>query len=131
MQQQKNDISAIRHSLAHLLAATVLEMYPGAKNAIGPAVENGFYQDFDMPSPISDEALPEIEARMRETLRTWRSFERKEVSVEEARQRFAWNPYKLELIEDLAREGKQLTFYKSGDFVDLCRGGHVDSGKEI
>jgi threonyl-tRNA synthetase len=128
---QVKHVDEIRHSLAHLLAATVVEMYPGAKNAIGPAIEDGFYQDFETPSPITDEDLPKIEARMREILKTWGEFQRREVDVEEARKQFAWNPYKLELIEDFAKSSKQLTFYTSGDFVDLCRGGHVKDAKEI
>lgn len=130
-QEENTHVMEIRHSLAHLLAATVIEMYPGAKNAIGPAIENGFYQDFDTPVPISDEDLPKIEGRMREMLKTWGAFSRKEVSLEEARQQFAWNPYKLELSEELAEGGKQLTFYTSGEFVDLCRGGHIDDAHEI
>jgi len=129
--QEDSRVVEIRHSLAHLLAATVTEMYPGAKNAIGPAIENGFYQDFETPEPISDEDLPKIEAKMREVLKTWGAFERKEVSTEEARQQFSWNPYKLELIDDFSKDNKQLTFYTSGSFVDLCRGGHVDDAKQI
>ena len=124
-------ILGIRHSLAHLLAATIVEMYPGAKNAIGPAIENGFYQDFETPEPISEEDFPKIEKRMREKLKSWGAFERKEVGVDEARKQFAWNPYKLELIDEFAEGGKQLTFYISGDFIDLCRGGHVDDAHEI
>ncbi len=129
--QENSHVGRIRHSLAHLLAATVIEMYPGAKNAIGPAIDNGFYQDFETPSPISDEDLPKIEAKMREVLKTWGAFERKEVEPNEARQQFGWNSYKLELIDDFSKDGKQLTFYTSGTFVDLCRGGHVDDAKEI
>ncbi len=124
-------VKAIRHSFAHLLAATVIELYPGAKNSIGPAIENGFYQDFDTSQPISDEDLPKIEAKMREKLITWQNFTRKEVSPEEAREEFKWNPYKLELIDDFAKESKQITLYTSGNFVDLCRGGHVENASEI
>lgn len=131
MAQHNEQLQAIRHSLAHLLAATVVEMYPGAKNAIGPAVDDGFYQDFDTPEPISDEALPKIEAKMREKLKTWANFARREVEVEEAKRQFAWNPYKLELIDEFSQGGKQLTFYTSGEFIDLCKGGHVESAQEI
>jgi threonyl-tRNA synthetase len=131
--QPKEDkhLQGIRHSLAHLLAASVVEMYPGAKNSIGPAVENGFYQDFETPKPISDEDLPKIEARMRELYKKWGKFMRKEATIEEARKQFAWNPYKLELAEEFAKGGKQLTFYISGDFVDLCKGGHVDDMRQV
>lgn len=124
-------VEGIRHSLSHLLAAAVRDLYPDAKNTTGPAIENGFYEDFDMPSPVTDEDLPKIEQRMREMLKTWGKFERREVTVDEAKKEFAWNPYKLELIDDFAKDGKQLTFYISGDFVDLCRGGHVNDAKEI
>jgi threonyl-tRNA synthetase len=129
--KQQDHIAGVRHSLAHLLAATVIEMYPGAKNAIGPAIDDGFYQDFEMPAPVSDEDLPKIESKMREMLKTWGAFERREVGIEEARKQFAWNPYKLELAEEFAAGGKQLTFYTSGTFVDLCRGGHADNAREI
>jgi threonyl-tRNA synthetase len=129
--QSDDHVKAIRHCLAHLLAATVVEMYPGAKNSIGPAIENGFYQDFEMPQTISDEDLPAIEAKMREKLKTWNKFERRDVTPEEARKQFAWNPYKLELIDDFAKEGRDITLYTSGDFVDLCRGGHVGDSSEI
>lgn len=130
-QADKQHIEGVRHSLAHLLAATVLEMYPGTKMTIGPAIENGFYEDLDIPVTVSEEDLPKIEARMREKLQTWSTFERREVSADEARQEFNWNPYKLELIDDFAKDGQQLTLYTSGEFVDLCRGGHVDNVSEI
>src|SRR3981081_1765290 len=132
MMEDKNErLQNIRHSLAHLLAASVLEMYPGAKNAIGPAVENGFYQDFETPMPISDEDLPKIEARMREILQQWGPFIRREVDEHEAREQFVGNPYKLELIDEFAKGGKRLTFYTCGDFIDLCKGGHVNDAHEI
>jgi threonyl-tRNA synthetase len=132
MSKNQNDhLSAIRHSLAHLLAATVVEMYPGAENSIGPAIENGFYQDFELPQPISEDELPKIEAAMRKKLKTWHKFERREVSKEVALKEFAWNKYKQELINEFAEGGKQLTFYVSGDFVDLCKGGHVEDMGEV
>lgn len=121
----------LRHSLAHLLAAAVLELYPETKNTIGPAIENGFYYDFEFSSPISEEQLKKIEAKMREILSTWKSFVRKEVSVAEARKHFAANPYKLELIDEFGGEGKTLSLYTSGQFTDLCRGGHVEHPSDI
>ena len=124
-------VEGIRHTLSHLLAAAVLDLYPGAKMTTGPAIENGFYEDFDAPETIKEEDLPKIEKRMRELLKTWGKLERKEVSVEEAKKEFAWNPYKLELIDDFAKDGKQLTFYISGGFVELCRGGHFDDARKI
>src|SRR3989338_5339808 len=129
----KNDevIHNLRHSLAHLLAASVIELYPGAQNAIGPAIEDGFYQDLDIPKPISEKDLPAIEQKMREILKTWKKFERREVSPEEALKQFSWNSYKQELVRDFAREGKTITLYISGNFVDLCRGGHADDVTKI
>lgn len=131
MSNQQETLSPMRHSLAHLLAAAVLELYPGAQNSIGPAVENGFYQDFDMPEPISEEDLPKIEEKMREILKTWDAFEGREVSADEARKEFKWNKYKLEMIDELAENNTPITLYTSGSFIDLCRGGHLDSAKKI
>ncbi len=124
---KKEHLQGIRHTLAHLLAASVRQLYPGAKNAIGPAVENGFYQDFDLPQPLTDKDLPKIEKKMRQLLPMWKDFVGKEVSIEEAKKEFAWNEYKTELIEEFAKEGKNLTFYTSGGFIDLCKGGHSGS----
>ncbi|MBV9159579.1 MAG: threonine--tRNA ligase [Candidatus Kaiserbacteria bacterium] len=126
-----DNIEHIRHTLAHLLAASVREIYPGAKNAIGPSIDNGFYQDFDLGErSVSEDDLPKIEQKMREKLKGWNVFERREVSKEEAKQEFAWNEYKSELIEEFAGEGKTLTFYTVGGFVDLCKGGHADNPSE-
>ncbi len=120
-----------RHSLAHLLAAAVLEMYPEAKRTIGPAVADGFYYDFEFAEPISESDLPKIEKRMRKILPTWKAFEREEVTADDARKEFADNPYKLELIDEFSKEGQTLTLYRSGKYVDLCRGGHIDNPKDI
>lgn len=125
------NLEHIRHSLAHLLAAAVRELYPGAKNAIGPAIEHGFYQDFELSAPISEHDLSAIEEKMRELIKAWDGFARREVTPEQARKEFAWNPYKLELIEEFTEGNAPITFYTSGDFVDLCRGGHVEHISEI
>lgn len=125
------DLEHMRHSLAHLLAAAVLEIYPDAKRTIGPAIDNGFYYDFEFSQPISENDLANIENKMREILPTWGSFERKEVTAEEAKKTFADNPYKLELIEDFSKDGQSLTLYTSGKYVDLCRGGHVENANQI
>ncbi len=122
------DLNKIRHSCAHLLAAAVKQLYPGAQNAIGPAIESGFYQDFDMGDhKISEEDLEKIEKKMREILKGWNKFEVKEVSPEQAKKDFADNPYKLELIEEFAKEGKTLTENNPGNFLDLCKGGHSEN----
>lgn len=124
----ENKIENIRHTLAHLLACSVRELYPGAKNAIGPSIDNGFYQDFDMGDhKISEEDFPKIEQKMREVLKTWTTSSHREVTAEEAKKEFAWNEYKCELIDDFAEGGKTITFYKLGDFDDLCKGGHSEN----
>ena len=121
----------IRHSLAHLLAAAVIELYPDAKPTIGPPTEHGFYYDFDFgDTNIGDQELRKIQKRMKKLLPTWTTFERKVLSSDEATQHFADNPYKLELIQDIISKGEEITVYTSGNFTDLCRGGHVDTMKE-
>src|SRR3990167_9239893 len=120
-----------RHSLAHLLAAAVLDLYPDAKNTIGPAIDNGFYYDFEFSSPISDTDLKEIEKKMKKLSNSWKSIEKKDVSAEEAREHFKDNPYKLELIGEIISKREPLTLYTSGSFTDLCRGGHVEDMREV
>lgn len=107
-------------------------MWPETKVTIGPAVENGFYYDFDFGTEvISEKELSKIEKKMRETLKDWIEFSKIEVSKEEAEKVFVGNPYKLELIASIAEKGEPITLYKSGYFQDLCRGGHVESAKDI
>ena len=125
-------LNNIRHTLAHLTAAAVRELWPGSKNAIGPAIEDGFYQDFEVAGTITKQDLPKIEKKIRQLIPRWTHFEKKEVSKEEALKAFAWNKYKTELIEEFAKEGKKLTFHNSPGFIDLCKGGHVEHpSKEI
>ena len=123
-----SSIEHIRHSFAHLLAAAIEEIYPGAKNTIGPAVDNGFYYDFEFPkgSAPSDKDFTKIENEMRKILKTWKGFEGAEVSEAEAKARFADNPYKLELIDEIVKKDEKITLYTSGTFTDLCRGGHAE-----
>jgi len=118
-----SSIDNLRHSCAHLLAAAVMKLYPQALRTIGPAIDKGFYYDFD-DLKISEADLPAIEAKMHELSKTWDRFEGREVSPEEAKKIYKDNPYKLDLIEEFA--GQKLTIYKSGDYEDLCRGGHID-----
>lgn len=125
------DVEKLRHSLAHLLAAAVLELYPDTKNTIGPAIDNGFYYDFEFSSPLPDGALKEIEKKMKKLSNTWTNFEKKDVTEKEAREVFKNNPYKLELIDEIVSKGEKLTLYTSGKFTDLCRGGHVDDMKDV
>jgi threonyl-tRNA synthetase len=123
------DLAKMRHSTAHVLAEAMLEMFPDAKLAIGPAIENGFYYDFDLPRPLSPDDLEEIERRMQAHIDAAETFEREELSRDDALQTFADQPYKLELINDLP-EGEIISTYQNGPFLDLCRGPHVpDTGK--
>ncbi len=124
-------IENIRHSLAHILAYAVQELYPKVKLGIGPVVENGFYYDFQFPSPISDDSLPKIEKMMRDLIAQKFNFSGKKVSRPEAERIFKEQPFKLDLIRELVKEKKELTFYRTGKFIDLCRGGHVKNTKEI
>ncbi len=129
MEQEK--INKIRHSLAHLLGAAVLELYPDVKIATGPAIENGFYYDFDFTSPIAEKDLGKIEQKMREIFKKWQNFEKKIISYEEAKKLFEGNLYKLELIEEYNKNGKELNIYTSGNFTDLCAGPHIENIGDI
>lgn len=124
---EKSQLNNLRHSCAHLLAKAVLELWPGSHNAIGPSIENGFYQDFDMGEiKISEEDLPKIEKKMREVLPTWKQFTFNEVSLDEAVKLFEKNPYKVELAKEFASEGKKLSTNNPGNFLDLCKMGHCE-----
>lgn len=125
------NLEHIRHSLAHLLAAAVLELWPNTKHAIGPAIDNGFYFDFEFSRPISENDLPKIEEKMHEILLTWKTFERMEMSAAKAREFYKDNPYKRELIDEFASRGETISFYRSGAYQDLCRGGHVEDVNDI
>lgn len=117
-----------RHTLAHLLAAAVIEHYPHAKLTLGPAIDNGFYYDIDFGGgeAISDDKLKDVQKSMKKLLNGWTEFSHREVSKEEASAFFAGNEYKLELIEEIAAKGETITLYTCGSFTDLCRGGHVE-----
>ncbi len=123
--QSKEYLENLRHSTAHLLAAAVMELWPDTKRTIGPSIENGFYFDFEFSKPISESDFPQIEAKMKELAKDWKGFERHELSPADAKKEYPENPYKHELIDEFSGEGQTLTFYKSGEYWDLCRGGHV------
>lgn len=141
---EESKIYRIRHSAAHVMAQAVVDMFPEgeAKVAIGPPIEDGFYYDFDLPRPLTPEDLEVIEKKMRETLSEDHEFKRRELSAEEAREIFKDQPYKQELIDGLESGGVDeygkpldekpvISIYKHDDFVDLCRGPHVESTEEI
>src|ERR687885_182336 len=94
----KNDLKPLRHSAAHIMAQAVLELFPDAKLGIGPAIEEGVYYDFDLPRPLTPDDLPIIESRMRESIEGKHPFRHGELSIDEAREQFKSQPYKLELI---------------------------------
>lgn len=123
-------IETIRHSLAHILAATIQELFPGTKFAIGPAIENGFYYDFDFLSPISENDLKRIEEKMKELIKENIKFQKKIISKKEAQKIFKEQPYKLELIKELTKD-KLVSIYQTNNFTDLCQGPHLKSTKEI
>ena len=128
-------LQIVRHSCAHVMAEAIMHLYPGTKIAIGPSIENGFYYDFDFSTTTtgtkpSEVDFPEIEKEMRRILAGNHEFVRKEVSKEEALKLFADQPYKVELINDLP-EGETISTYEQDGFLDLCRGPHVASTKEI
>jgi threonyl-tRNA synthetase len=141
-QYEESKLYRVRHSAAHVMAEAVLEKFPKGKVAIGPPIDDGFYYDFDLPRPLTPQDLEEIEARMKEILKEEHPFEREEISAEEAREIFSDQPYKLELIEGLEKgdvdehgnpveEMPVISIYRSGSFVDLCRGPHVESTRQI
>lgn len=125
----------IRHSLAHILAQAVMALRPGTKLGFGPPIEDGFYYDFILPTPLTEADLPEIEKKMRHLIRQGQSFAQEELPHDEAMKRLEdmGEPYKREYAEELFKKQnlKTLSFYKSGSFVDMCEGPHVTKSTEI
>jgi threonyl-tRNA synthetase len=133
-------IDAMRHSAAHVMAESVLDLFPGAKLGIGPAIDNGFYYDFELPRPLTPDDLAAIESRMVETVKADHAFVRREVPFDEGRaiEDEAGQAFKVEILDDLARKAKEtgspvpaVSFYEHGPFRDLCKGPHVDSTGRI
>ena len=122
-------LEVLRHSTAHVMAAAVKDLFPDAKISIGPAIENGFYYDFDVETPFTPEDLARIELKMAEIVRADLPFVREEVSREEARGRFRGEPYKEELLSEIPDE--RVSLYKVGSFIDLCRGPHLPASGKV
>lgn len=120
-------IENIRHSLAHLLGAAILEIYPNAKLTLGPSIDDGFYYDFDASTQIGTDDLKTIESKMREILPSFKEVSRNVLSAEEAKEYFKNNSYKLELIDEIISRGDKITTYTMGSFTDLCQGGHAEN----
>jgi threonyl-tRNA synthetase len=128
---QPDGLQVLRHSTAHIMAQAVCDLWPGAKYAIGPAVDDGFYYDFELPSAVSEADLERIEARMREIVAADQPFVREDLTRTEAIERLSDQPYKREIIEQLEEgevaAGDVLSLYRNGDWADLCLGPHVPS----
>jgi threonyl-tRNA synthetase len=132
MNNSKNfDLQTLRHSASHIMASAVVELFPGTKLGIGPAIEDGFYYDFDIPTKISEDDLPKIEQKMREIIEKDYKFLRQEISKEEAIKLFKEKKetYKLELLQEIPDE--KVSIYIHNNFVDLCRGPHINSTGEL
>jgi len=127
--EEGKKLEILRHSAAHVMAEAVQSIFPDAKFGIGPAIENGFYYDFDLSRSLTSDDLPLIEAKMSEIIASDVPFVRQEATKEEARRLFAAQPYKLELIDEIPDE--KVSLYRQGLFVDLCRGPHMSSTGEI
>jgi len=139
---EDSELYRVRHSAAHVMAQAVVEMFPEAKYTIGPPIENGFYYDFDLPRPLTPEDLQAIEKRMRQVIAGRYTFEPKAISADEARLIFKDQPYKLELIDGLEQGGfdeygnplaikPDISIYQHDQFVDLCRGPHIEHTGQI
>ena len=129
---KNQNLETMRHSCSHVMAAAVLKFYPKVKFGIGPAIEDGFYYDFDFPKPITENDLEKISTSMIHFIEAKLPFEKQEVSINEAKKIFKNQPYKLELIEELAAKGaKKVSTYQAGEFIDLCTGPHVKKTSEI
>ncbi len=136
-----SSLALIRHDAAHVLASAVMELWPGVKISIGPAIDNGFYYDFEFPDgvSISEQDFPAIEQRMAEHVKAGEQFVREDVSVQSARERFVHEQqdYKVELIDDLVKAApsdrplQSVSLYTNGPFTDLCRGPHAPSTKTV
>jgi threonyl-tRNA synthetase len=129
-----NELDVMRHSAAHVLAKAVQQLYPGSKLGIGPVIENGFYYDIDTPVRLSDEDLPRIEEQMRQIIAAAQSFRREEWSKQQALEHYSSrddNPYKREIIEALGADEEVSVYWTGDDWVDLCRGPHVDQASQL
>lgn len=125
----ENELETLRHSTAHIMAQAVKELYPETKITIGPSIKDGFYYDFDRDTPFTVEDLEKIEKKMNEIIKADTPFERTEVSKDEARKIFKDESYKIELINEIPDE--KVSIYKQGNFIDLCRGPHLQSTGKV
>ncbi len=131
MSKKKVDLETLRHSASHIMAQAVIELFPGVKLGIGPAIENGFYYDFEIAEQLTPEDLPKIEKKMKEIIKANQKFERLEMSKQDAIKVMEerGETYKVELLHEI--EGEKVSLYKNADFIDLCRGPHVEKTGDI
>ncbi len=130
MKVESEELAKIRHSTAHVMAEAVLKLFPEAKFAIGPAIGNGFYYDFDLPRALAPDDLNDIERIMQEIVEGNHQFEKKVISKDQAKEIFKDQPYKIELIEELGDE-EEISVYSHNTFIDLCKGPHVENTNQI
>ena len=126
---EKDNLETLRHSCSHILASAVKELFPEVNLGIGPAIDTGFYYDFDKKTPFTPEDLKKIESKMHEIINKGQEFKKIKYSKEKAKKLLKNEPYKLELLKEL--KDKEITFYQNNDFIDLCKGPHVKNTKEI
>ena len=124
-----NDLEALRHSCSHIMADAVKRLYPDAKLGIGPAIEDGFYYDFDKPDSFTPDDLLSIEKEMSKIIKDNKEFKCEELSKQDALKLFKDEPYKIDIINNL--EVDKVSIYRHGKFFDLCKGPHVKSTGEI
>ncbi|WP_141690885.1 TGS domain-containing protein, partial [Brochothrix thermosphacta] len=128
--EHEDALTVINHSAAHTMAQAIRRLYPDASFGVGPAIDGGFYYDFDTKEAISDESFKAIEKEMKKIIKQNIKIERQEVTREEAKARFADDKYKLELIDAIPKD-QQVTLYAQAEYADLCRGGHLPSTGKI
>ena len=127
---EKQELQTLRHSASHILAQAIKRLYPNTKLAIGPAIENGFYYDVDPETPFTEDVLPKLEAEMKKIANENLKIERFVLPKEQALELMKDEPYKTILINELP-EGEEISFYKQGEFTDLCAGPHVNYTKKV
>jgi threonyl-tRNA synthetase len=128
--RDEEGLDVLRHSAAHVMAEAATRVRPGTKVAIGPAIKDGFYYDFEFPEPVSEDDLAAVEQAMKESIKAAKPFQRREITREEGLELFREEPYKLEILRELPA-GEIISLYQHGDFVDLCRGPHVPDTSRI
>ena len=131
--KDRDALDVLRHSTAHIMARAVMRLFPGTQLAFGPTTETGFYYDIDSPTPIREDDFPKIEAEMAKIVKLAEPFERFERSIPEGRQLIAdmKQPLKVEHIDEGLKDHASISFYRQGEFIDLCRGPHIPHAGKV